>query len=327
MSKRDKQVDHFIEKPEVAHKHYIVTGGAGFIGSNLVLRLQQLGHTVTVIDDFTSANFKNLQGFTGEFIPTSCEKFSWDNYFYTEIDGVFHMASIVDTTLTDQREMCYRNIAGFTNLLDSELVTESEIPVVWASSAAVYGISEGVNKETDAPAPANVYGFSKLMLENSAALKHREFPQTTLIGLRFFNVYGPREMHKGNMASMVYQLYSQMRKGMNPRVYRYGEQQRDFVYVKDVVEAIIAAMESKKTGIYNVGSGLGSSFNALIGALNTAMDTNLNPEYIENPYQDFYQVFTEADLSLSKKTFGFVPKFDLSSGVRDYVKWLKENNL
>lgn len=328
MAKRDKFVEPAFEKPtQVVKKHYVVTGGAGFIGSNLVLRLQSLGHEVSVIDDFTSANFKNLKGFTGEFIPLSCETFQWDNYFLNDVDGIFHLASIVDTTLTNQREMCHRNITGFTNLLDSEMVTEGEVPVVWASSAAVYGIRDGINKESDSPAPANVYGFSKLMIENSAALKHREFPETTLIGLRFFNVYGPREMHKGNMASMVYQLYCQMHKGQNPRVYKNGEQQRDFVYVKDVVEGLIAAMNCKKTGVYNLGSGLASSFNALIAELNTSMNTNLDPEYIDNPYIDFYQVFTEADLTLSKKTFGFVPKFNLNSGVRDYVKWLKENNL
>ena len=141
-------------------------------------------------------------------------------------------------------------------------------------------------------------------------------------GVRYFNVYGPREAHKGVPASMAWHLYRQMKAGKRPRVFKLGEQRRDFVHVADAVEATILAALKGGNRVYNVGSGQARSFNDLIAALNAALGTSLKPDYFDNPY-GFYQAFTEADLTRSRLELGYAPRFDLKRGVADYVRWLE----
>jgi ADP-L-glycero-D-manno-heptose 6-epimerase len=141
--------------------------------------------------------------------------------------------------------------------------------------------------------------------------------------VRYFNVYGPNEQHKGAMASMCYQLYLQMKAGKRPRVFKNGDQKRDFVHVDDAVQCTLLAMDSGKPGVFNTGSGEARSFNELIAELNAALDAKLEPEYIENPYP-FFQPFTQADLTRSKAELGYEPKYNLATGIRAYVAWLKE---
>jgi ADP-L-glycero-D-manno-heptose 6-epimerase len=123
---------------------------------------------------------------------------------------------------------------------------------------------------------------------------------------------------------MVYQLAIKMMKGQKPRLFKWGEQKRDFVYVKDVVEANILAMEKPVKGIFNIGTGRARSFNELVEILNKVLETNYDIEYFDNPY-DFYQNYTEADLTRSREILGYNPKWSLEEGVADYIKWLKEN--
>jgi ADP-L-glycero-D-manno-heptose 6-epimerase len=146
-------------------------------------------------------------------------------------------------------------------------------------------------------------------------------PDWIIIGLRYFNVYGPREAHKGIPASMVYRLAQQMKAGQRPRIFKHGEQKRDFVYVKDIVEGSILALEAKESGIYNLGCGQARSFNELVGILNKCLGTKLPPDYIDNPHAH-YQNFTEADLERVRSALGYQPQFPLEDGVRDYMKWL-----
>ena len=138
------------------------------------------------------------------------------------------------------------------------------------------------------------------------------------VGVRYFNVYGPGEAHKGKFASMIYQLYKQMKEGRRPRIFEYGEQKRDFVYVKDAVDMTILAMNAPKTTVYNVGSGEPHSFNDVIKYLNEALGTSYEPEYFECPY-DFYQEYTHADMTKAKEELGFVPKYHLREGIKEYV--------
>lgn len=302
----------------------IVTGGAGFIGSNLVWELarRQPEAQLTVVDDFTSASFKNLSGFGGDFIAQPCEAIDWQQRFGSaEIGLVYHLASITDTTVTDQREMVERNVEGFRQLL--EFARSRGIRLVYASSAATYGLAAGVMREDQPPAPANVYGFSKMILDNLA--REAIAAGASVAGLRYFNVYGPREAHKGKMASMIYQLYCQMHAGQRPRVFFAGEQRRDFVYVADVVEGTLQAGASSACGAFNIGSGVAANFNELIGCLNRAMGTSLEPEYFDNPYGDFYQTHTEADLTASRKGLGYEPRYALQEGVNAYVDWLRQS--
>jgi ADP-L-glycero-D-manno-heptose 6-epimerase len=304
--------------------HIIVTGGAGFIGSNLVaeLKRQHPDVWISVVDDFSSADFRNLRGFDGDVVATPCEALDWDAQFgIAKANAIYHLASITDTTVQDQRQMVERNVEGFRRVLDYSL-SNGGIPIVYASSAATYGQADGVMREEQPAAPANVYGFSKVILDNLA--REAASRGLTIAGVRYFNVYGPHEAHKGRMASMVYQLYKQMSGGQRPRVFRGGEQLRDFVYVKDAVAGTLGAARAGRSGVYNIGSGTATSFNEVIAQLNRALGTSLEPEYIDNPYSSFYQNHTEADLTRSRGEIGYAPQWLPAQGIADYVQWLKE---
>ncbi len=273
----------------------IVTGGAGFIGSNLTLALQERfpNARLTVIDDFRSGDFKNL--------------------------AILHLASITDTTLHDQFLQVHDNVESFRRILN--FARPGKTRIIYASSAATYGPATGASVESNGAAPANIYAFSKVIIDNIAIRAAAESPDWIIIGLRYFNVYGPREAHKGRPASMVYHLAQQMKTGQRPRIFKHGEQKRDFVYVKDIVDGSILALEAKESGIYNLGCGQARSFNELVDILNTYLGTKLQADYIDNPHAH-YQNFTEADLDKVRSALGYQPQFPLEDGVRDYMKWL-----
>jgi ADP-L-glycero-D-manno-heptose 6-epimerase len=297
----------------------LITGGAGFIGSNLTLELQNKFPlaSITVIDDFRSGNFKNLQEFRGDVIAADLAKLDFKAQFgEPEWDAVFHIASITDTTEQNQFLQTHDNVESFRNLLNFTQL--KQIPFVYASSAATYGITNGVNREDSPPAPANAYAFSKMILDNLARKYSAANPQWKIIGLRYFNVYGPREAHKGIPSSMIYHLAQQMAAGKNPRLFKHGEQKRDFIYVKDIVNYTIAAMKSKTTfGIYNAGTGTPRTFNDIVKILNNLMGTGYDIEYFDNPYP-FYQSHTEASMALAKSELGIKPQFTLETGIKDY---------
>ena len=300
----------------------LVTGGAGFIGSNLVLTLQERmpQARLTVIDDFRSGDFKNLAGYKGDFVAQNLATLDWQQQFGDEkFDAIFHLASITDTTLHDQFVQVHDNVESFRRLLN--FAKPNRTKIIYASSAATYGAASTASAETNGAAPANVYAFSKAMMDNIADRAARESKGWIIVGLRYFNVYGPREAHKGVPASMVYHLSRQMKAGQRPRIFKHGEQQRDFVYVKDIVEGSIRALEAKQSGIYNLGSGRARSFNELIDVLNLSLGTDFKPDYIENPHAH-YQNFTQADLASVRSALGYEPKYPLETGVADYMKWL-----
>ena len=300
----------------------VVTGGAGFIGSNLTLALQEKFPTahLTVIDDFRSGNFKNLTGYRGDLVAQNLATLDWRAQFGDEkFDAVFHLASITDTTNHDQFEQVHDNVESFRRLLNFACPTKTRI--IYASSAATYGPATQASVESNGAAPANVYSFSKAIMDNIASRAAAESPEWIIIGLRYFNVYGPREAHKGVPASMVYHLAKQMKSGQRPRIFKHGEQKRDFVYVKDAVEGSIRALDAQTSGIYNLGSGQARSFNELIDVLNKRLGTNFQPDYIDNPHAH-YQNFTQADLTNVRSALGYEPRFPLEEGVRDYLKWL-----
>jgi len=302
--------------------HFLITGGAGFIGSNLILALQDLlpDARLTVIDDFRSGDFKNLAGYKGDMVAADLAKMDWRQQFGEErFDAIFHMASITDTTLHDQFVQVHDNVESFRRLLEFAQGTHTR--VIYASSGSTYGATTEPSVETNGAAPANVYAFSKVIMDNMALRRIQDFPEWIIIGLRFFNVYGPREAHKGVPASMVYHLSKQIRTGQRPRIFKHGEQKRDFVYVKDVVDGMIRALDAYRGGIYNLGSGEAHSFNELVQVLNKSLGTNLEPEYIDNPHAH-YQNFTEADLTRVRGALGYKPNFTLETGVKTYMQWL-----
>ncbi len=145
-----------------------------------------------------------------------------------------------------------------------------------------------------------------------------ENPDIRVVGLRYCNVYGPGEAHKGKRASMIFQLARQMRE-KDPRLFKFGEQKRDYIYVKDVVTANLKAAEAGESGVVNCGSGAATTFNALVEILNRNLGTERRPEYIDNPYEAAYQNHTECDMAQAKRLIGFVPEYDIEKGIADYA--------
>ena len=291
----------------------VVTGGAGFIGSNLALELDKNGNEVIVIDTFLKGNKKNLEGFKGKIIKGNEKKI----FDLKGIETVFHLAAITDTTVTDKEEMYKNNLDGFKIVLD--FCQENNCKLVYASSGAVYGVGKVPMKEDQELNPLNVYGESKVEMDK---LAEKSFFGKTLVGLRYFNVFGPKENFKGKMASMIYQLALQMKNGKSPRIFKYGEQKRDHIYIRDVVEATIKAASYNGFNIFNIATGITTTFNQIIEFLNDAMETDYKTEYFDNPYTDQYQHITLADISNAEKELKFISKYSVRVGVEEYIEWL-----
>ena len=235
-----------------------------------------------------------------------------------KIDVLFHKAAITDTTVLDRNLMFKINLEDSKKLF-ADAVKNGCKKIIYASSTAVYGDAPAPYKENGIIHPLNPYGESKRLLDDFATYFANKNPSVIIIGLRYCNVYGAGEKHKGKMANMIYQLAQQMVKG-NPKMFKFGEQKRDYLYVKDAVKANILAAKSKKSCIVNCGSGKAVTFNDIVKILNKTLGTNRQPEYIDNPYAEKYQNYTECDMSLAKKMIGFVPEFDIEKGINDYFK-------
>jgi ADP-L-glycero-D-manno-heptose 6-epimerase len=300
---------------------FLVTGGAGFIGSNIAKALAADGHDVVAADSFLSATWRNLIDFQGDVLTLKDHDDVESMRALGPFDAIFHQASITGVigtdgaaSVTNEHRMLRNNVETFRQLLDVAVQTKARM--VWASSCSVYGRNPTPMREGQTPDPLNVYAFSKLCMERLARIYSTRLAHPA-IGLRYSNVYGPGEEHKGKLASMIHQLAKQMRAGKRPRIFRAGEQRRDFVYIGDVVRANVLALSAKEAGNYNVGAGRSWSFNQVIAELNRVLKTDLAPDYFENPY-GFTQDHTEVDLALSRRILGYEPAFDLAAGVDAY---------
>jgi ADP-L-glycero-D-manno-heptose 6-epimerase len=295
----------------------LVTGGAGFIGSNLALELEKNGHSVTALDNLYSGNLDNLKGFKGKFIQgdTSDSKLQTIGKF----DAIFHQAAITDPRHDDDKETYTKNVEGFRNIL--KLAQKSNSKVVYASTANLYGNGKIPMKEDQEKEIISAYGKSKLEMDN---ISEKLFGKMHIVGLRYFNVFGPREKYKGRPASMIYHLRNQMKSGRNPRLFKHGEQVRDHIYVKDTVLANLLALDAP-SGVYNVGTGIGTSFNEVVKVLNEVLGTKLAIEYFDNPYDlKTYQANTQADTKKAEKYLRFKAKYSFMEGVKDYHNYLSE---
>ncbi|MEM7626814.1 MAG: NAD-dependent epimerase/dehydratase family protein [Planctomycetota bacterium] len=320
---------------------YLITGGAGFVGSNLTRALQERhpGAELLIVDDFRLGTFANLSvegdhasggwSYRGEVIAGALHELDLTSLIGDfKPNVVFHEASVTDTTVTDEAVMVRDNVEPFDELV--ELCVKQNITLVWASSAATYGTAAngatGARRPfalEDAGRPANVYGFSKWVMENIHRKALANHPAAHLVGLRYFNVFGPGEQHKGKMASMVHQLALQMLSGQRPRIFSPGNQARDQVYVKDVVGCTLAAaQDGAASGIYNCGSGRATSFNQIVTALNAALGTDYTPDYFENPF-DFYQDYTRADLTQTAAGLGWEPVYSTQDAIVEYAQMLR----
>jgi len=305
---------------DLNNKKILVTGGAGFIGSNLVMEIQEKypRAEITVIDNFSSGHYDNLKGFNGDLIAENIAAINLDKYF-AHLDIIFHQAAITDTIFSDYQKIIFENIEGFRNVLKFAISHRADF--IYASSSAVYGNIKPPMKVGYGESPLGPYGFSKLITDNIAK-KYFDTAKNKIVGLRYFIVYGPREYHKvtETRGSLIWKIYSEMKKGKRPILFGDGQQKRDFVYTKDVIKANLLALGARKNGIFNVGTGKATTFNELVNILNKCLGTNLQPEYMENPYKTTYQYYSEADLSETKEFLGYTPEYDLEGGIKDYLK-------
>ena len=317
-------------------KTVLITGGAGFIGSNLAFYFQENFRTakVVVFDIFRSeatfsngnlksfGHFKNLIGFKGEVISGDInDETALAKLTSYKFDYIFHEAAISDTTVLDQGIMVKTNVNAFKSIL--ELALKSNAVVVYASSGATYGDAPSPQRVGNEQ-PQNVYGFSKLSMDYLARGFCAQHPSMSVIGLRYFNVYGPREYFKNKTASMVLQLGLQILSGKTPRLF-YGSDKilRDFIYIDDVIQANIKAALSGKCGVFNVGTAKPRSFQDIADILQKELGVNLGTEYFENPYVGAYQMHTEADIQTTCEELGYTPNVSLEEGIKAYVPEIK----
>ena len=317
------------------NKTILITGGAGFIGSNLAFYFQDNypQSRIVIFDCFRSegvfsngnlksyGHYKNLIGFAGDVICGNINDKSdlvlLNDY---KFDYIFHQAAISDTRVYDQEIIMRTNVNSFYDLL--EIAKKNKSVIVYASSGATYGSlpsPQTVGKEN----PENPYGFSKLLMDQIAYRYVDENPDITIVGLRFFNVYGPREFYKGITASMVIQLAHQILDDKAPRLFEGSNLiERDFIYIEDVIQANIKACKPKKSGVYNVGTGNPRSFQEIADILQNELGSNLGTEYFPNPY-DGYQAHTQANISSTRKNLRFEPRFSLEEGIKTYIPEIK----
>lgn len=324
----------------------VITGAAGFIGSNLVRALNARGETrILAVDDLTDGDkFRNL---------VDCEIADYldkdeflaqlsDGDFDDEIAAVLHQGAFSDTMATDGRAMLANNYRYSVRLL--EHCQDSDIPFLYASSAAVYGAGLAFREERACEAPLNVYGYSKFLFDQHV---RRVLPERTaqIAGFRYFNVYGPREGHKGRMASVVWHLFNQYRAKGKVQLfegsggYAAGEQRRDFVSVEDVVKVNLHFLDHpERSGIWNLGTGRATTFNAVATAtINACRVGDGQPplafadlhrtgavEYVGFPaaLSGKYQSFTEADLSQLRAAGYTAPMLPVEEGAARCVRGL-----
>jgi ADP-L-glycero-D-manno-heptose 6-epimerase len=321
-----------MKKPKI-----IVTGGAGFIGSNLVETLNQKGEDrIIIVDHLNEGNkWKNLLGLKFlDYIEKDEFLEKIEKGYFKDVSAIVHLGACSNTTVKDLHYL-YLNNYKYSQKL-ALFALENEITFIYASSAATYG--DGSMGFSDEEAllpklkPLNPYGFSKHLFD--LWLYYNEL-LNQVVGLKYFNVFGEREFHKGEMKSVALKAYEEIKKEGKVKLfksyhpdYKDGEQLRDFIYVKDAVEVTIFFLENPKIkGIFNVGTGKARSFKDLVLAIFSALSLPPNIEYIEMPeyLKNQYQYFTQADITKLRKVGYNKPMWELESAIKNYVNYLEKN--
>ena len=318
------------------NKTILITGAAGFIGSNLAFYFQNnFSETrIVALDCFRSGetfsngslksfgHFKNLLGFKGTVVSGDINDKNLledleNNYNF---DYIFHQAAISDTTVSEQDLMIKTNVNAYENLL--KIAIKHKANMIYASSAATYGDSDRF--EVGYEQPNTVYGFSKVMMDNITYEYLKKDLEISIVGLKYFNVYGPREFYKNKTASMVVQFAHQILKGLTPKLFEGSDKiLRDFIYIEDIIQANIRACKPKKSGVYNVGTGKARSFEDIVNILQKELEINNGKEYIPNPFIGQYQFFTQANIDSTKDNLEYEPKFEIEDGIKAYLPEIK----
>lgn len=319
------------------NKTILITGGAGFIGSNLAFYFQKNFPEATVVvldcfrneETFSNGNlksfghFKNLLGFKGIVISGNINDKSLLQNLENDykFDYIFHQAAISDTTVNEQDLMLKTNVNAYEDLL--KIAIKHKANMIYASSAATYGDSDRF--EIGYEKPNNVYGFSKVMMDNITYEYLKKDLDISIVGLKYFNVYGPKEFFKNKTASMVVQFGHQILKGLTPKLFEGSDKiLRDFIYIEDIIQANIKACKPKKSGVYNVGTGKARSFEDIVNILQKELEIDNGKEYIPNPFVGQYQFFTQANIQSTIENLNYQPRYEMEDGIKAYIPEIKK---
>ncbi len=296
----------------------LVTGGAGFIGSNLVKRLVQEEYIVTVIDNFYTGNKDNLKGLEQKIKIISgtsgeTQKFN-ENY-----DIIFHKGIYSSTPMYKEKPSRVADVIGdFINLL--EYARKNETKIVWASTSSLYNGQPPPHKENMEIKVTDLYTEARYEMERLAQL-YTQLYGVKNIALRYFSMYGPNEKTKGTYANLVSQFLWALQKNEQPIVYGDGKQTRDFMYIDDAIEANIHAMKSTiPFGVYNIGTGVETTVNAMLNLLNKKLNKKITPKYVDSKIAN-YVMRTQADTTKAEKELGFKAKIRLEEGIERLITY------
>lgn len=298
----------------------VVTGGAGFVGSNIVKVLLEAGEkNVVVVDDLTDGvKFANISDLAiADYLDMQQlpARLRGSSAFSKSLKAIIHQGACSDTTEQNGRFMMHTNY-DYSKILLAETLS-SNVPFIYASSAAVYGDSKACAEKPENERPLNLYAYSKLLFDDHV---RRVADDKPVAGLRYFNVYGPREQHKGRMQSVALQCYRQIVSEGVCKLFESGEQMRDFVYVEDVAAIVLWFLDNPRSGVFNVGTGKAASFNELAQAVIRYCGKGEiayipMPEDLHGKYQDF----TEADLTRLRAVGCDVELRPVAEGVPAYL--------
>jgi len=302
---------------------YIVTGGAGFIGSYIVEAVAG-SHEVVVIDNFSSGKSENMSGFPKNVrvIRGSITNLSLLRNAFKGADGVFHLAAIasVARSVDDPLATHETNLTGTLNVLLAARDCGVR-KVVFSSSSAVYGDEQTLPKREDMPpVPLSPYAVSKLAGEYYCNVFSELFDVKT-VSLRYFNVFGPRQDQHSEYAAVIPKFITRFIDNQPPIIFGNGMQTRDFVYIKDVVQANMLAMQSSATGTFNIGSGQKIDLNTLAGTLAEIMKVNIHPIHEKPRTGDIRD--SVSDISAAKKTLGYQTRYSLDDGLGETITWFR----
>jgi len=296
----------------------LVTGGAGFIGSNIVEELVKRNKRVTVLDNFSTGSLHNLKSVKKKIriIKNSCS--SIPKLKIQKLEVIFHMGIPSSSPMyRKDPHLVGEAINDFINVL--ELAKKKSCMIVYASTSSLYSGCPMPHREDMYCKPFDYYTEARITMERLAKMYH-ELYGVRSAGMRFFSVYGSHEKAKGTYANIVSQFLWAMRAGKTPVIYGDGNQTRDFVHVSDVVRACLMAAEAGiKCEVINVGTGKRTTFNQVVEIINDLLGTSIKPVYLDNPIKN-YVFHTQADLTKAKRLLSYAPRVELKEGIEKLTK-------